>query len=170
VAITWGAWEYSGGNGMRLGYEYAWRAVTSTSTQATIDLEIYTEVQFNYSGDTQTITYSGDASGTTNYTNNQSSGTTAYRGVLTYNYAYPTGSYNTSPGSKSYGGTLSGAYNGVTPSFSTGSIAIPARPGGIAKVWNGSAWVTGTAKVWNGSAWVVGQVRVWDGNSWEYGV
>ena len=170
MAITWGTWEYSGGNGMRLGYEYAWRTVTSTSTQATIDLEIFTEVQYNYSGDTQTITYSGDASGTTNYTNNQTSGTYVSRGTLTYNYAYPTGSYGTSPGNKAYGGTLSGAYNGVTPSFSTGNIAIPARPGGIINVWNGSSWVDGTPKVWNGSSWVTGQARVWDGSSWEYGI
>lgn len=175
MAITWGTWEYSGGNGMRLGYEYAWRAVTSTSTQATIDIEIFTEVQYNYSGDSQTITYSGDASGTTNYTNNQTSGTYVSRGTLTYNYAYPTGSYGTSPGTKSYGGTLSGAYNGVTPSFSTGSIAIPARPGGVIRVSTNGTTFGGTGTVYvctntTGPVWTLAQARVWNGTEWKYGI
>lgn len=133
MAVTWGAWEYASGNGMRLGYSYAWTAntggaITSTTAKARITLTIYTEVQYNYSGDTQTITYSGDASGTTNFTNSQASGTVVNRGDLVYDYPYATSSYDTSPGNKTYGGTLSGTYNGVTPSFSTGSIAIPARP------------------------------------------
>jgi titin len=133
VTIKWGAWEYANGNGMRIGYDFVWSAntggaITSTTAKARITLSIYTEVQYNYAGDTQTITYSRDASGSTAYINNQSSGTVVDRGDLVYDYTYAADSYNTSPGTKRYAGTLSGAYNGVTPSFDTLNITIPARP------------------------------------------
>jgi hypothetical protein len=169
VAITWGAFEYAGGNGMRVGFEVTWATPNSTSSAVNATVEIWTENQFNYSGDTQTLSYSSNLGSATNYTNNQPTGNVSLRATKTYTYTYPSGSYGTSPGNVTFTATLSGTYNGVTPSASI-TTAIPARPGGIAKVWNGSAWVNGTAKVWNGSAWVVGQVRVWDGNSWEYGI
>lgn len=37
------------------------------------------------------------------------------------------------------------------------------------KVWNGSAWVTGSLRRWNGSAWETGlvdQVKIWNGSAW----
>lgn len=169
MAITWGAFEYAGGNGMRVGFEVTWATPTSTSSTVNATVEIYTEVQFNYSGDTQTLSYSANLGAATNYTNNQSSGTVALRATKTFTYTYPSGSYGTSPGNVTFTATLSGAYNGVTPSASI-TTAIPARPGGVINVWNGSAWVKGTVKVWNGSAWATAQARVWDGSSWEYGI
>lgn len=42
--------------------------------------------------------------------------------------------------------------------------------GGVAKVWNGTAWVTILPKVWNGTAWVEAQARMWNGTSWVHGI
>ena len=154
---------------MRVGMStVSWSAVTSTSTTVTATVEIYTENQFSYS-DGQTLTYSGSISGTTNYTNDEAGGLDTLRATKTYTYTYPSGSYGTSPGNATFTATVSGAYNGVTPSHSITS-AIPARPGGIINVWNGSAWVDGTPKVWNGSSWVTGQARTWNGSEWKYGI
>jgi len=45
---TYGTWEYSGGNGMRVGMStVTWSAVTSTSTTVTATVEIYTENQYS---------------------------------------------------------------------------------------------------------------------------
>lgn len=166
---TYGTWEYSGGNGMRVGMStVTWSAVTSASTTVTATVEIYTENQFSYS-DSQTLTYGGSISGTTNYTNNQGAGLDTLRATKTYTYTYGASEYGTSPGTATFTAAVSNAYNGVTPTHSVTS-AIPARPGGIINVWNGSAWVDGTPKVWNGSAWVTGQGRTWNGTEWKYGI
>lgn len=62
--------------------------------------------------------------------------------------------------------TLSGTYYGSVRADTTAylnSIAVNTM-----KVWNGSAWVTGTPKVWNGSAWVaVKEIYTWDGSVWK---
>jgi titin len=42
--------------------------------------------------------------------------------------------------------------------------------GGVAKVWNGTAWVTVLPKVYNGAAWVESQARMWDGSEWKHGI
>jgi hypothetical protein len=42
--------------------------------------------------------------------------------------------------------------------------------GGVANVWNGTAWVTILPKVWNGTAWVNAQARMWNGTSWVHGI
>jgi len=173
VAISWGAFEYAGGNGMRVGLDITWSTPTSSSTTVTATVEIYTENQYSYS-DSQTLTYSGNISGTTAYTNSQGAGLDTLRATKTYVYTYSAGSYGTSPGYATFTATVSGAYNGVTPTVSIASpnalVAIPARPGGIINVWNGSAWVDGTPKVWNGSTWVTAQARVWNGTEWKYGI
>jgi hypothetical protein len=40
----------------------------------------------------------------------------------------------------------------------------------VAKIWNGSAWVTPNGwsrpRIWNGSAWVPSNPRIWDGSNW----
>jgi hypothetical protein len=53
---------------------------------------------------------------------------------------------------------------GTTASISATSL------GGVAKVWNGTSWVTILPKVWNGTAWVDAQARMWNGTSWVYGI
>lgn len=169
MAITWGTWEYSGGNGMRTGMEVTWSAVTTASTTVTATAKIYTENQYSYS-DAQVMNYSGGAiSGTTSYTNSEAGGVQTLRATKTYTYTYGANEYVTSPGNRTFTATVSGAYNGVTPSVSITS-AIPARPGGVVNVWNGSAWVKVLPKVWNGSSWVTGQAKVWDGTQWKVGI
>ena len=42
--------------------------------------------------------------------------------------------------------------------------------GGIAKVWNGTAYVTVLPKVWNGTTWIDAQARMWNGTEWKHGI
>jgi titin len=42
--------------------------------------------------------------------------------------------------------------------------------GGIAKVWNGTSWVTVLPKVWNGTSWADAQARMWNGAEWKHGI
>lgn len=42
--------------------------------------------------------------------------------------------------------------------------------GGIAKIWNGTAYVTVLPKVWNGTTWVDAQAQMWNGTEWKYGI
>jgi hypothetical protein len=47
--------------------------------------------------------------------------------------------------------------------------------GGIAKVWNGTSWVTVLPKVWTGappggSGWADAQARMWNGSEWKHGI
>ena len=126
MSIAWGSWEYSGGNGMRVGVEATISKPSHSSSSVTATFKIWTGNQYNY-GDPQTMNFEGNLGGSSGYTNNQGSGSSTLRFTKTYTYTYPGGSYGSSPGSVSGGGTVSGAYNGVTPS-KTVSIAVPARP------------------------------------------
>lgn len=128
MAVQWGSWQYSGGNGMRVGIDVSTSRVTSSSTTVKFTYRVYTQNQYRYN-DNQTLSFGGqNGSGSVPF-NNTSTGGSVLRATRTYTYTYPAGSYNTSPGSRSFSATLSGAYNGVTPSRSV-STAIPARPGG----------------------------------------
>ena len=51
----------------------------------------------------------------------------------------------------------------------TASLTVKTM-GGVAKVWNGTAWVTSLPKVWNGTTWVEAQARMWNGTSWVHGI
>ena len=51
----------------------------------------------------------------------------------------------------------------------TASLTVKTM-GGVANVWNGTAWVTILPKVWNGTAWVNAQARMWNGTSWVHGI
>jgi hypothetical protein len=48
--------------------------------------------------------------------------------------------------------------------------------GGVAKVWNGTTWVTTLPKVWNGITWLDSQARMYDGvgatedAKWKHGI
>lgn len=127
--LVWGAWQYGGGNGMRIGVQvYGGTGVDTNSTTWSFSNDFWTNNQYNYSGDTQTITYGGNLSGSFNYTNSQATGTSTLRVTKGYTYTYPAGSYGTSPGNLTISGSLSGYYNSMaTPSVST-LVAIPARP------------------------------------------
>jgi hypothetical protein len=139
MAIVWGAFEYAGGNGMRVGIDVTWSTPTNTSASVSASYDVWTENQFGYS-DAQTLTYGGSESpvgltnvtaGTLNYTNAQATGTSTQRiSNLSYTHTYGTAStalYGTSPGTITLTASVSGTYNGVTPSVSV-ATAIPARP------------------------------------------
>lgn len=146
MSIVWGPWEDSGGNGMRIGVEATSAGVNNTSTQWVLTLKIYTENRYRYD-DPQTITVTGGGAGTVNYTNS-SSGGAVLRSTRTYTYTYPSGSYGTSPGTVGMTATVSGAYNGVTPSVSgrwtiaPRPYAAPAAPSGVGAVRNSDSQAT----------------------------
>lgn len=63
------------------------------------------------------------------------------------------------------------AYNAAGESTDTTNATLTAKTmGGIARVWNGSSWVTTLPKIWNGTAWVDAQARMWNGTEWKYGI
>jgi len=137
MAISWGAWETNGSNGMRVGIDVTWSSNAHSVSSVTATVEIYTQNIQTYTGDAQTLTYGGGSiSGTTNYTNTggASSGTTSnpdtarLRATKTYTWTYAAGSYETSPSTRTFTATVSGAFNGVTPTKSLSS-AVPARLG-----------------------------------------
>lgn len=41
-----------------------------------------------------------------------------------------------------------------------------AKPGGMARYWNGTAWVWKSASVWNGTAWIKRPVKQYSGGVW----
>jgi hypothetical protein len=53
----------------------------------------------------------------------------------------------------------------ITGSTNTGTLTITVIS--AARVWNGTAFVSGQARVWNGTAFVTGTIRVWDGTTWK---
>jgi hypothetical protein len=124
MSITWGAWE--GSLGIRVGIEMSLTAVSHSSGSVTFTAKIYTENEARFADD-QLLSYSGQISGTTAFTNNDSSGA-QLRATKTATYTYS--SYGSSPGTWSFGAALSGVFNGATPSV-TVSLAIPARPYGL---------------------------------------
>ena len=135
MAIEYGAWEMNGSNGMRVGIDVDWGSNAHSVSSITATVRIYTQNTQNYN-DNQTLTYGGSISGTTDYTNStgSSGGTQAnpdtarLRATKTYTFTYAAGSYESSPGSRTFSATVSGAFNGVTPSKSR-SDNIPARLG-----------------------------------------
>lgn len=129
MAIQWGSWKYSGGNGMRVGISISWASVSHTSSSVKCAVKYYTQNQYRYA-DAQTLTYSGSITGHTDWSNQDNAGETHRWATKTYTYTYGSSEYGSSPGTRSFTAKLSGAYNGVTPS-KTVSTAIPARPYGI---------------------------------------
>lgn len=131
MAIQWGDWEYSGGNGMRVGIEFSWENPAHGDSSVDCSIDIYTQNQFSYS-DSQALNYNSylannlEAHDGKSFTNSQGSSATL-RDSVTYRYNYGGSSYGSSPGSRTFTATISGAFNGVTPSASV-TTNIPARP------------------------------------------
>jgi len=114
---------------MRVGVETTFSSVTHSSTSVTATYAVYTQNQYTWTSDSQTLSYTGSGGGqsSTTFTNNDTS-TAQLRATKTYTYNYTT--YGSSPGSRTFTATISGASNGVTPYVSV-SWAIPARPYGL---------------------------------------
>jgi hypothetical protein len=79
-------------------------------------------------------------------------------------------SLNTSTGAITGTPTTPGVFNfviratNVTGSTNTGTLTITVIS--AARVWNGTAFVSGLANVWNGTSFVSGTIRVWNGSAW----
>lgn len=112
---------------MQVGIETTISSVNHSSASVTATHKVYTRNQYTYN-DSQTLSYTGSGGGqaATNYTNNDGS-TAQLRATKTYTYNYGASEYGSSPGSRTFTATVSGAYNGVTPAKSA-TWAIPARP------------------------------------------
>ena len=174
MTIQWGAWEYSGGNGMRVGVEVTTSAVVTGSSTVTFTFKVYTQNQYSYS-DSQVLTFGGTCgSGTASYTNGSGSGAIVLRSTETCVYTYTT--YGSSPGTRTFSATLSGAYNGVTPAVSV-TVTIPARPYAAPNAPTGVSATrtsdTGATVNWTNSTTaqkpytsLTVQKREWTGNAW----
>lgn len=145
MGISWGRWEYAGGNGMRIGMDVSWSSVSHGSSSVTATVKTYTHNQYNYR-DPQKLKFSGSLSGETTFTNNGTTGNISLRSTKTYTYNYGSSQYGSSPGSRTFNAVLSEAYNGVTPEVSV-TRSIPARPiarpdapGSVSRSPEGSKW------------------------------
>lgn len=126
MAISWGSWEGSSPTRIRVGIEVDWSGPVQhgwETVKATV--KIYTDVEGNWS-DTQTLNFGGSIGGSITFSNNQSNNS-VLRETKTYTYTYGNNEYGSSPGSRTFTASLSGAFNGATPSKSVTS-SIPKRP------------------------------------------
>jgi hypothetical protein len=119
MAIQWGSWVYSGSNGMRVGLDISWSGVDSGSSSTTATVQIWTQNQYTYS-DNQTISYI-NLGGNTDYKNNAGSAE-----VLRATRSY-THTYGANPETINFRATLSGLYNGGSPTINVNSTT-PTRP------------------------------------------
>jgi hypothetical protein len=134
MAVTYGAFDYAGNNGMQVGIEVTWSAVTNTSTTTTATYKLYTNNQYTYSDNGEVLAFSVKNGGTTvdsgSITFNNTSLTGAggvLRSTQTYTYTYSSSSYGTSPVSLGFAAAVSGTYNGSAPTVGL-AVAVPARP------------------------------------------
>jgi len=147
MAINWGSWKYGGGNGMRVGMEVTWSGVNSGSASVTATVDFWTENQYTYS-DGQSLNISNNLGSNHSYTNN-SGGSPVKRTTRTYTYTYST--WGSSPGTVTFGATVEGTYNSISPSVSV-AYTIPARPGGPPSVSaSASAGIRSATISWSGS-------------------
>jgi hypothetical protein len=97
--------------------------------------------------------------------------TASYSVVASPNNLPPGLSLNTSNGAITGTPTTPGTYSfkiratNVTGSTDTATLTITAIS--AARVWSGTAFVSGLANVWNGTAFVSGTIKVWDGTTWR---
>lgn len=166
MAISWGAWEGASPNRIRVGIDVSWEAISHSETAATATIKIYTDVEGNWS-DTQTLSFGGSIGGSITFSNNQDNNS-VLRETKSYTYNYGSGSYGSSPGDRTFTASLSGAFNGATPSKSVTSN-IPARPYGtpaaptnvdVSRVSSTSAKVTWTNKDTAGEPWSTVRIQV----------
>jgi hypothetical protein len=96
--------------------------------------------------------------------------TSSYSVVAAPNSLPPGLNLNTSNGTITGTPTTPGSYSfRIRASNSTGSTDTAVQTVTVisaARVWNGSAFVSGLANVWNGSSFVSGTIRVWNGSAW----
>jgi hypothetical protein len=95
----------------------------------------------------------------------------SYSVVAAPNNLPPGLSLNTSNGAITGTPTTPGIYSfrirASNVTGNTDTIVLTIVVISAARVWNGTAFVSGLANVWNGSAFVTGTIRVWDGTTWK---
>lgn len=176
MAISWGAWEYGGGNGMRVGIEASRSSVSHGSSSCTVTFKIYTQNQYSYN-DNQSLTIWG----TTNWSNasysNNSGGGAVLRATRSYKYNFDSNDYGSGTAKTvSLSAEVAGAYNGVTPR-KTLSVDIPKRPIDnpaavtnvtASRVSDSSASVSWTRRPTNGEPYDYQRIDRWDNvsNKW----
>jgi len=124
MALEWGGWHYAGNNGMRVGIDaHSGSGVSTDSGSFTFYANYWTGNQYNYN-DNMTLSYTG---GSLAFNNTQATGTSTQRVTNAY-YVHNYSSWGPGSGG-SYGisCSISGAYNGSTPSH-TVYVGIPERP------------------------------------------
>jgi len=127
MAIYYGAWSYgSPSNGIRIGFDSSWSAVTNASTSVTLTLPVWVNNEGPFSDD-QLITYGGVLTGTKAFTNDFAAASDTNVHTKSYTYTYGATEYGSSPGNVTVTAAISGVYNGAAPSVSV-AYAIPARP------------------------------------------
>lgn len=137
MAVVWGTWKYAGGNGMRVGLDISWSTVTYGSTSTTATVEVWTDNQYTYN-DNQAIDISSNLG--SNYSYNNTQGSTAVKRVTrTYTHTY-----GANPATITFSATVTGTYNGVSPTISIASTTptvptpvAPSAPGISATPGNG---------------------------------
>lgn len=122
---AWGGWHYTGGNGMRVGADWAIDGVDTNTGTFHVHYWWYVQTQYNYSGDVQALNFSGWYGGSQGYT--LSSGHNGITLVAERDAYYNYSTWGSSPGNIQVTAQVSGAYNGSTPSLFL-DIPIYARP------------------------------------------
>jgi hypothetical protein len=141
MTVVWGAYEISGGTGMRCGIQIesqttpvnastTWSCVFTCWVQPGPDAPGTNGSAFN---DAQTFNL-GVTNGVLDdyaidWQNTSSNLTIQHAGgqFVTLTYTYVAGQYGSSPGIIDILGTVSGVFNGITPDCITG-VSVPARP------------------------------------------
>lgn len=128
MAIVWGSYTNNNSNGMRVGLDISWSAVDHNSSSTTATVKVWTQNTYNYN-DAQSISYTNLYTNTamtslaaTSYTNTGSSGSQSQRATRYYVHTY-----GTNPATITFGATVSGLYNGGSPTVSVSSTT-PTRP------------------------------------------
>lgn len=122
MAITWGSWQNTSSNGMRVGYDVSRTSVSSSSSSVKFTVKIYTQNKYPFS-DAQHIDYGSYLGSRTSFTNSSGSGS-VLRATKTYTYSYS--DYGVSRNLSSYA-QVGGVWSGLTPRV-TIRLSVPARP------------------------------------------
>jgi len=123
MALTWGAMN----NHLRVGIDVTQAPATVTSDTVSVTLTVKKYVGNDSIGwdfnDDQTMTHTGNITGTTNFHNSL---TAVNASQLVHSYGLVV-TLTGATQAKTFGASISGAYNGATPSHSVG-WTVPARP------------------------------------------
>jgi hypothetical protein len=120
MATTWGGWS----GHMRVGIDAYTSAIVSGTTSVTMTIDFWIQIDSTWNfGDAQTLNIGGPGATSVNFTNNLGPNQTLK--VATLTFPGQTLSYGGGP-SWTWSGTISGHYQGATPTHSR-TYTLPAR-------------------------------------------